>query len=503
MKKFMVLFLLGILCANSWAQYTNPESFGYEIKGEKVLFTFDVKHCLTTMEKIPKVEKVEIYLNFAPFADYIEHFDMKKVNNLTYTFEISLKELGNEDASFKFFINDSFWVEPPQNAKNIMPTMFRFQGYGNYLWTVKLPETHLTSKESFELSGDFKGIPDNTHLFIGTKEGKFIADAFTKNGKFHLAKKLTQPALGYLFYDMGEECQMNEIALENANYVVKGNYNPQTKELESVVWEGGALQVEHIAYLAEGEKIDKFQQEKSDSLRMPYEIAKRNKDTAMIRKLDILFEENKNWVLRSQRTLFDTKKNSLLGLLYLHESYANTFYADTAMLILKTFSPDLQQSSYAKHVEEVIKNAKTQKEGKYYIESGKAFEYLSLPNEKGEKIKLSNFKGKWLVIDCWATWCGACIQQIPNFEEVVTNEKYKNVNFVSVSLDDDMERWKTFVKEHHLKNLQLIDLASSTQKAWDTYIYPTYLIISPEGKIVWRGTRFSGLETALDFYLAK
>ena len=503
MKKFMVLFLFGIFCANSWAQYTNPESFGYEIKGEKVLFTFDVRHCLATMEKIPKIEKVEIYLNFSLSADYIEHFDMKKVNNLTYTFEVPLKELGTENATFKFFVNDSFWIEPPQNAQNIMPVMFRFLGYGNYLWTTKLPEQNLTSKEIFELRGDFKGIPDNTHIFIGTDEGKFIADAFTKNGKFHLTKKLVRPTLGYLFYDKGEECQMKEIALENAQYGVKGNYNSQTKELESVIWEGSALQVENVAYLAEQERINKYQTAKSDSLRVPYEIAKKNNDTATLRKLDILFEENQNWLIRSQIALSETKKNSLLGLLYLHQMYATPFYADTAMLILKTFSPDLQRSSYAKYVEEVIKNAKHQKTGKYYTLSARPFDYLTLPNEKGEKINLSEFKGKWLAIDCWVTWCAPCIQQMPSFEKIILNEKYKNVNFVSVSADEDVQKWQTFVKAHHFKSLQLIDANSIMTNAWDTYIYPTYLIISPEGKIVWRGTGFAGVETALDFYLAK
>ena len=499
----MVLFLLGILCANSWAQYTNPESFGYEIKGEKVLFTFDVRHCLTTMEKIPKIEKVEIYLNFIPFQDYIEHFDMTKANNLTYTFEIPTKELGEEGTTFKFFINDSFWVEPPQNAKNIMPVIFRFEGYGNYLWTTQLPDNSLKTKETFELTGNLQGIPDNTHLFIANEEGKFIADAFTKNGKFHLSKKLVRPALGYLFYDKGDESQRNEIALENAKYVVKGNYNPQTKELESVVWEGSALQAENVAYLAEQDRINKYQTAKSDSLRVPYEIAKKNNDTIALRNLAVLFKENLNWTIRNHVALFNTMKNSLLGLLYLHERYANPSEADTGLVILKTFSPDLQQSSYGKYVEGAIINAKHKKEGRYYTENAKPFEYLAFPNEKGEKTKLSNFKGKWLVIDCWATWCGPCVQQIPNFEKVIANEKYKNINFVSLSVDAEVEKWQTFVKEHHLKNLQLVDVTNSTLKAWDIFMYPTYLIISPEGKIVWRGTGFTGVETALDFYLAK
>jgi thiol-disulfide isomerase/thioredoxin len=114
------------------------------------------------------------------------------------------------------------------------------------------------------------------------------------------------------------------------------------------------------------------------------------------------------------------------------------------------------------------------------------FDYL---NFKGGNTKLSDFKGKYVYIDVWATWCGPCRAEIPFLKK--TEEKYegKNIAFVSISVDvqKDFEKWKKFVAEKQLGGVQLFadkDWNSDFMKSYSINSIPRFILIDPTGKIV-------------------
>ena len=115
-----------------------------------------------------------------------------------------------------------------------------------------------------------------------------------------------------------------------------------------------------------------------------------------------------------------------------------------------------------------------------------AFDYL---NFKGGNSKLSDFKGKYVYIDVWATWCGPCRAEIPFLKKV--EEKYhdKNIAFVSISVDvdKDLEKWKKFVEEKQLGGIQLFadkNWNSDFIKSFSINSIPRFLLIDPTGKVV-------------------
>ncbi len=114
------------------------------------------------------------------------------------------------------------------------------------------------------------------------------------------------------------------------------------------------------------------------------------------------------------------------------------------------------------------------------------FDYV---NYKGGKSKLEDFKGKYVYIDVWATWCGPCRAEIPHLKAV--EEKYhdKNIAFVSISIDvqKDFEKWKKFVAEKELGGVQLFadnDWKSEFIKSYNINGIPRFILIDPTGKIV-------------------
>ena len=115
---------------------------------------------------------------------------------------------------------------------------------------------------------------------------------------------------------------------------------------------------------------------------------------------------------------------------------------------------------------------------------------FNFENHKGGKTKLDDFKGKYVYVDVWATWCGPCRAEIPHLKKL--EEHYhdkKNVVFVSISVDKakDHEKWKNFVDDKELGGVQLFadnDWNSEFVKGYQINGIPRFIIIGPDGNIV-------------------
>lgn len=110
-------------------------------------------------------------------------------------------------------------------------------------------------------------------------------------------------------------------------------------------------------------------------------------------------------------------------------------------------------------------------------------------NHKGGNTKLEDFKGKYVYIDMWATWCGPCRAEIPHLKNLEKEMHGKNIEFVSISIDPakDKEKWKKFVTEKELGGVQLMaDKDWNSQFVLDYAIQgiPRFILIDPNGKIV-------------------
>lgn len=115
-----------------------------------------------------------------------------------------------------------------------------------------------------------------------------------------------------------------------------------------------------------------------------------------------------------------------------------------------------------------------------------AFEF-SGKDMQGNTVKLSDFKGKLVYVDVWATWCGPCIHEIPFLDSLETDYEGKNIVFISYSIDEDHAAWMKFVPEKNLKGVQIIG-----EKAWESELckkykiqgVPTFMLFDTEGNIV-------------------
>ena len=145
------------------------------------------------------------------------------------------------------------------------------------------------------------------------------------------------------------------------------------------------------------------------------------------------------------------------------------------------------------------------------LEPGKeAPAFTMLDGEKREHT-LAEFRGKIVIIDVWATWCGGCIRKLPYFMKV--REKYKDrkdVEFITVSIDasGSFEKWKEHMKKHNLTDaINLIAFAdkNSFQDDYGIMGIPMYYIIGKDGKFLYSDVPGpgDGFEEIVDEVLGK
>jgi thiol-disulfide isomerase/thioredoxin len=114
---------------------------------------------------------------------------------------------------------------------------------------------------------------------------------------------------------------------------------------------------------------------------------------------------------------------------------------------------------------------------------------------KGGKKSLDSFKGKYVYIDIWATWCGPCIREIPFLNTLEKEYHNKNIAFVSISTDESRRsggsweaaenKWKKFVKAKQLTGTQLwAGQDYDFQQAYQINAIPRFILIDPQGNIV-------------------
>ena len=231
-----------------------------------------------------------------------------------------------------------------------------------------------------------------------------------------------------------------------------------------------------------------------DSLMAIMNSAPNDKKEALQRELELNFNTYVQNTLNKFRTIIKEKNNTLAAItaaemldpdqdFKAHEYMANG---------LKQYNPN---AGFAKSFIARVDQAKATAIGQVAPE-------INLPNPEGKNIALSSLKGKVVVIDFWASWCGPCRKENPNVVKMYNANKDKGFEIYSVSLDKEKKGWEqAILKDGLIWPSHVSDLgywSSSVVKQYGFTGIPFTVLLDREGKIVAKGLRGPELEAAVE-----
>jgi thiol-disulfide isomerase/thioredoxin len=361
-----------------------------------------------------------------------------------------------------------------------------------------------TLTESFTVNGKIGTLnaPVKAYLFYQLGANKVVDSAMVVNGNFTITGEIIDPANAYLVLDhkgvgiskLGQMLDVLTLFVDKGTVTVTGKdsvYNAQITG--SVINDENKKLTDQLKQVQDGAKqlSAEFQAApKSQQNSVEFQNAMQAKGKAL--------QEKQHSILTS---FVVTHPDSYLSLLALNSIGGRS--SDPAELepLYNALSPGLKDKEAGKMLKKSIDESKI-------IAIGAVAPDFTQNDVNGVPVKLSSFRGKYVLIDFWASWCGPCRQENPNVVRIYNKYKNKNFTILGVSLDRESGKadWQNAIKSDGLTWTQVSDLKFWSNQAALLYFVgaiPSNFLLDPNGKIIAKDLRGSDLESKLSELLGK
>ena len=336
--------------------------------------------------------------------------------------------------------------------------------------------------QGLKVTGDLKNLPDNTEVtLMNGVTSQEVAKGVSKNGNFILSGK-TESATVFILGFKGMKQQI-PLFIGNDNITVNGDLTEAT----TLKFSGSVshdIYQDYIAVLTP--LIDPYLKS----------MQANQVETNAVKKdsLTKLSNELGTNVTNAFLKLTNKYNESPVSTLFLLQ-FANMFpvIKDGLPSIYASFSGDAKKGPFADILDKTVSSAELGKIGTVLPE-------FKQNDATGKSVSLSSFRGKYVLIDFWASWCGPCRRENPNVIKTYARFKDKGFEIYGVSLDQDKSAWLKAIEADKLVWKHVSDLQywnSVAAQAYQVSAIPMTFLLDKEGKVIAKGLRGEALDQFL------
>lgn len=242
----------------------------------------------------------------------------------------------------------------------------------------------------------------------------------------------------------------------------------------------------------QADSLDAMDRSMRDQMSALRDEQKTLKDSAAIAEIDRRIDGLQSKAVSSRLSWLKNNPNSLLAPMQMR-FYMGKMSFDEITAIYNRFTPEVKQMPYCREIEKEIDVLKT-------IRPRLPAPYFRAKSDKGEMISPADLKGKYVLLDFWATWCVPCRKSFPHVKALYAKYKSKGFDVFCVADDDGNEaRWKAAIKKdgienfHHVlrglkwdrsKGIESMDNTNDISDKYAVHYLPTKYLIDREGRLV-------------------